>query len=231
MCSGAREHTKHDFPRTRQRAPPPPPPTQAHPEGLNGAHLLTGLALKCAEVLPEPDLRLIEFIAVVRSFRLLTKMDSQQAALAIDLCSRWICTASVRSQSSIDPRICTVVASLEAAGSDWSRCTRPWASALIGLEEPGLEDLVRQETGLTFAQLRKALVLRRVLQLLAHTGERVQQIAFEVGYAHPSQLDRDFRRSLDITPKAFRKLAQRGRARQLPRSKDAAAISVGTGVG
>lgn len=56
------------------------------------------------------------------------------------------------------------------------------------------------------AGLRIALRCRPAMSKLVGTDERVSQIAYLVGYKHPSQLDHDFRRLVGLAPRVFRRV-------------------------
>jgi hypothetical protein len=54
---------------------------------------------------------------------------------------------------------------------------------------------------------RQTAVLRRAAQLLGATTEQVAQIAYAIGYDHPSPFDRAFLRLTGFAPREYRKLA------------------------
>jgi AraC-like DNA-binding protein len=68
--------------------------------------------------------------------------------------------------------------------------------------------VLRVDTDLTFRQWRWAILMRAAVRQLATSDDHVRQIAFAIGYEHPSQFDRDFSRVFGMSPLQFRKLAQ-----------------------
>jgi AraC-like DNA-binding protein len=67
---------------------------------------------------------------------------------------------------------------------------------------------VQAETGWTVRQWVQAARMREAARALASTGDQVAQIAYALGYHHPTQFDRDFRRALGVAPKEFRRLLE-----------------------
>lgn len=77
-------------------------------------------------------------------------------------------------------------------------------ASFVGLSPGRLGAMMRSATGRSFREWRIILRTLRVLHVLSTTEEQIAQIAFECGYEHPSQLDRDFCRVFGIPPRKFR---------------------------
>jgi AraC-like DNA-binding protein len=66
-----------------------------------------------------------------------------------------------------------------------------------------------EETGQPFRFWRRAVRVREALRRLTERDARVAQVAYAVGYEHPTQLDRDFREVVGCAPRVFRRLHER----------------------
>jgi len=66
--------------------------------------------------------------------------------------------------------------------------------------------LLENVLSLTFRECRRALRVRPALHLVGFTEQQYAQIAYQIGYEHPTQFTRDFRRTLGISPHEFRAL-------------------------
>jgi DNA-binding response OmpR family regulator len=60
-------------------------------------------------------------------------------------------------------------------------------------------------TNSTFRQCRRVLRVRPTVPHVASSQEQIAQIAYRHGYQWPGQLDRDFKATLLLTPKTFRR--------------------------
>ena len=83
----------------------------------------------------------------------------------------------------------------------------------LGVVRDDLSTRVRQELGLSVAQLRHVILMRRAVQMLAATNEQVAQIAYAIGFEHPSPFNRGFAKLFGVSPRAFRKIV-RARSRE-----------------
>jgi FixJ family two-component response regulator/AraC-like DNA-binding protein len=103
------------------------------------------------------------------------------------------------------------IATLETAVRNHTRVTESDLARELGVDPAHLGRLVRSQTSMGFRQWRSTLALRVAVRELADDDAQVAQIAFGVGYEHPSQLDREFRRMFGISPRAFRRLLKSAR--------------------
>jgi len=81
----------------------------------------------------------------------------------------------------------------------------------VGLSRSRFEHLFRSETGTTFRNYRRQIRLSTALQLLANSSLSVKEISAEWGYAHTSNLTREFKREFGLTPSGYRRSAPRQR--------------------
>jgi FixJ family two-component response regulator/AraC-like DNA-binding protein len=108
----------------------------------------------------------------------------------------------------------TVRAAIEALVRHVTNHVRPSEDDLaaeLGIDPAHLGRLLRRETGVGFREWRRALVMRAAIRMLAGTDEHVDQIAYSVGFDHPSQFDREFRELFGLSPTRFRRLVARAR--------------------
>ncbi len=96
-----------------------------------------------------------------------------------------------------DRRLKRVAQALQANPADPTGVDA-WA-ARIGMSARTFSRRFQRETGMTFRQWRQQLRLLESLRRLA-TGERVNQVALELGYENPSAYVAMFRRALGTTP-------------------------------
>lgn len=94
---------------------------------------------------------------------------------------------------------------LEAAWRLGVRLTERILARELHTDRSELGRRIRLDTGLTYRQWRRGLAVQPVLRELITTNEQVAQIAFHCGYEHPSQLDREFRMLMGVSPSEFRR--------------------------
>ena len=78
------------------------------------------------------------------------------------------------------------------------------AAAAAFLSPNYLANLLKKETGKTFTELLTERRMERAQELLAHTSQRVMQVAHAVGFADESYFTRRFRQSMGLSPRAWR---------------------------
>jgi two-component system, response regulator YesN len=77
-------------------------------------------------------------------------------------------------------------------------------AAKVGLSRRLLTRVLKQHTGLTFAEMLKQLRLARATELLQTTDLLIKEIAFSVGYTATANFDRDFKKAFGTTPAQVR---------------------------
>ena len=83
----------------------------------------------------------------------------------------------------------------------------PAPSALArmpNLTEPDLKRLLLRDIGMSPAWLRLIVRARPAVSAVWTTDEHVAQVAYAIGYRHPSQMHRDLRRLLRASPRSLR---------------------------
>lgn len=78
-------------------------------------------------------------------------------------------------------------------------------AAKLGLSVSRFGHVFRTQTGLTFRQYVRAARLVRAKMLLRDMRLRVEEVAWRCGYAHSSNLDREFEREFGLSPSAYRR--------------------------
>lgn len=84
-------------------------------------------------------------------------------------------------------------------------CSPQLVAATLGVSTSTASRLCRRATGDSIMERVHRVRVERAVQLLADSTLSVKEIAFEVGYARTSALDRQFSRLLGIQPTALRR--------------------------
>jgi AraC-like DNA-binding protein len=84
------------------------------------------------------------------------------------------------------------------------RPTLAQAAAAVGYPADFMSPLVLTATGRRFVQWRSIVAIQLGTHRLATTREQIAQIAYALGFEHPAQFDREFRRTLGLSPRQFR---------------------------
>ncbi|MCP1506963.1 AraC-like DNA-binding protein/mannose-6-phosphate isomerase-like protein (cupin superfamily) [Pseudomonas marginalis] len=99
-----------------------------------------------------------------------------------------------------DPRIRRICLALQDDPGDASTVA-DWSERL-GLDQTTIQRLFRRETGLTFGQWRQQARLLLALERIA-VGEKIIDVAFELGYESPSAFTSMFKKQFGKTPSQF----------------------------
>jgi AraC-like DNA-binding protein len=103
-----------------------------------------------------------------------------------------------------------VRAAIEFLGRRLDRPVRlPEVAKASGLSVSRLARLFRAQTGTTIQRFLETQRLRLARQRLALTGEPIGAIAEALGFANPFYFTRRFTRDAGMSPRAFRRRAQR----------------------
>ncbi|MDQ3070509.1 MAG: AraC family transcriptional regulator [Acidobacteriota bacterium] len=65
---------------------------------------------------------------------------------------------------------------------------------------------LKRQTGLGFREWRRLFRLRRALCQLRGPGQYVSQVAYDLGFEHPTQFAREFRTHFGFAPRLVRSL-------------------------
>ena len=99
-----------------------------------------------------------------------------------------------------DPRIRRICLALQDDPGDASTVA-DWSERL-GLDQTTIQRLFRRETSLTFGQWRQQARLLLALERIA-VGEKIIDVAFELGYESPSAFTSMFKKQFGKTPSQF----------------------------
>lgn len=99
-----------------------------------------------------------------------------------------------------DPDLLTICQAIAAAPDDAATLTH-WAERL-GIDPKTIQRRFARQTGMTFGQWRQQARLIMALEQLA-SGEKVVDVALNLGYASPSAFATMFKRQFGTTPSAF----------------------------
>jgi AraC-like DNA-binding protein len=75
---------------------------------------------------------------------------------------------------------------------------------LVGISTQHVCRVLRRERGLTFADLLRDVRLREARRLLRESSCSMKEIAFRVGFRHPSQFTRVFSSKYGVSPTQYR---------------------------
>jgi len=75
----------------------------------------------------------------------------------------------------------------------------------VGLSTQHMCRVIKQQLGLTFADLLRSIRLREAQRLLRDHACSMKEIAFRVGFRHPSQFTRVFRLHCGVSPSQYRR--------------------------
>ena len=84
-------------------------------------------------------------------------------------------------------------------------CSPQLVADVLGVSVSTASRLCRRATGDSIMERVHRTRVERAVELLTNTTLSVKEIAFEVGYARTSALDRQFHRLLGVRPTALRK--------------------------
>jgi AraC-like DNA-binding protein len=99
-----------------------------------------------------------------------------------------------------DPRLQRICLALQEEPGDASTVAH-WSERL-NLDQKTIQRLFRKETGMTFGQWRQQARLLLALERIA-VGEKVIDIALELGYESPSAFTSMFKKQFGKTPSHF----------------------------
>ena len=164
--------------------------------------------LRLARAAADPDLELPHFVACAEALRrtIIAAPACDPSELAAE--ADEIITHTVNRLGAVNAKVDAAFDAIAEGLTRGCRSTGPGIADAVGLTAADLERLLAFETGWDFAHWRCLLSVRRGVQSLAGSDEQVAQIAYSLGFEHPGQFDREFRRLLAIAPREFRRLIQ-----------------------
>jgi ActR/RegA family two-component response regulator/AraC-like DNA-binding protein len=108
------------------------------------------------------------------------------------------------------PKLLLALASMESGGPKRSQAA---LAAEMGVSRSHLSKLFSQETGRHSRDWLRAAVMRAALRSVAETAERIDQIAYMLGYESLSHFDHDFGRMFGLSPRSLRRAALKAHGR------------------
>ncbi len=152
----------------------------------------------------DPDVTLSEFGAMTEALRLIASDERAWSRFALQHVLDLFAAASGRDWTSIDETVRRLVTVLIDSGNACLHMDDHAVAHDLGVDKGDLSSRLRRELGLSVAQLRHVIVMRRAVQMLAATDEQVAQIAYAIGFEHPSPFNRSFASLFGVSPRAFR---------------------------
>lgn len=93
---------------------------------------------------------------------------------------------------------------IEMAGDRWPRLSAEDLCAALGCSERKVTAALRDAIGLDLRGARIIVVVKRLVASLSQTNDQIAQVAYRLGYSHPSILDRHCNRVLGMSPVELR---------------------------
>jgi DNA-binding response OmpR family regulator len=164
------------------------------------------LTTELARTLANPEVTLAEFRVVAEVLRLISRREQSWTALTLQHLAERLEGVTRDDWSNVDRIVRHLVVRLIAAGKACVHLREDVSAGELGMDPQDLSNLLVREIGLSFRQLRRVIVMRRGVQMLASSDEQVAQIAYAVGYEHPSAFDHSFKSLLGLSPGDYRRL-------------------------
>ena len=159
-----------------------------------------------ARVVADPHLTLVEFSAVTDALRLISSEQHPWPRLALGHFLDRLEAGPGPDWKSVDETVRRLVMRLIATGKTCLHLSEDAVVHELGVDREILSTLLRRELGLSITQLRRVIVMRRAVQMLAVSDEQVAQIAYAVGYEHPSAFNHGFASLFGLSPRTYRRL-------------------------
>ena len=164
-----------------------------------------GLRKDLAHALGSP-LTLVEFSAATEALRLISSEQHSWPRLLLRHILDRLDAGPGPDWKSVDETVRRLVMRLITAGKACLHLSDDAVAQGLGVEREVLSTQLRREFGLSIHQLRCVIVMRRAVQMLAITDEQVAQIAYAVGYDHPSAFNHGFANLFGVSPREYRRL-------------------------
>jgi ActR/RegA family two-component response regulator/AraC-like DNA-binding protein len=180
-----------------------------HSDGAAEMHGLIVVAL--VKALLTVDLSIPPLLACAQMFRRVLKSCDDMSILAVDA-RRVVSLATQCSASRQTDRVSLALAWLAAEVAANRRPSGVAFAGVLGIERSHAGRVVHRETGLSFPEWRWGLELRIALSDLARTDAPIKSIAAKLGFDHHSQFDRQFNRTIGLSPTEFREMCREVRS-------------------
>lgn len=163
------------------------------------------------ETLVDTRLTLRRFFGCAAALKLaFAARDMPLVLLVRDIRNAIAQSASIRTPS--HPKVLQALAALEREGSKQAKQV---LAQRIELSRAYFSRVTMRDTGHHAAEWIRVAAMRTAFRVVVQSTEPISQIAYSVGYEHPSQFDRDFFTLFGLSPTALRRrlatLARPGR--------------------
>ena len=159
-----------------------------------------------ARVAADPQLTLPEFSAVTEALRLISSDERAWPRLALQHVLDLLEAAARGDWTRVDETVRRLVMKVIAVGKGCLHVDEDVIAQALAVERDDLSTRLRRELGLSVSQFRRVIVMRRAVQMLAVSDEQVAQIAYAVGYEHPSAFNHGFASLFGLSPRTYRRL-------------------------
>jgi AraC-like DNA-binding protein/ActR/RegA family two-component response regulator len=167
---------------------------------------LERLKLRLIRTLADRRLNVFLFLVCAKALRLTLTARTHALPSLVPEISDLVKGAAGLDAVTPDWRVQAMLSKLAEAETRVGQLREEEIARTLGVNRAHLGRLLREATGFTFKQWRWGFLLRPALTLLATSQEQVAQIAYSCGYESLAQFDRDFRRTLHMTPTEYRQL-------------------------
>jgi AraC-like DNA-binding protein len=156
----------------------------------------------------DPALSIPVFVVCVEALKRILEESSPDGDLVADIRSA-IERSAARGSMPVRDNVRTAIERLVSGLNSGQWPSLAEIGAELGVDRCHLGRQFRADTGLEFRQWARALRIQSSLPRLITTLEQIAQVAYGARYQYASQFDREFGELLTMSPKAFRRLAQR----------------------
>ena len=166
---------------------------------------IEGLILLLARSVSNSNLGLAEFVGCAEALRRAVSCEpGRSAAAAAREYEAVIAHCILRHGLAANGLSSKAMARIQDSLARGKRPSQGNIASQLGVDVAALHQVLTFETGKTFTEWRSLLAMRLGVQHLAASSEQVSQIAYQLGFEHPPQFDREFSRVFGITPREFR---------------------------
>lgn len=168
-----------------------------------------------AHAAADPYLTLVEFSGVADAFRLISREPQPWPRLMLEHIVGLLQAGPGPHWRSVNETVQRLVVRMGAAGKTCLHLSEAAVANELGVDANVLAMLLRRDLGLSILQLRRVVLMRRAIQMLAVTDEQVAQIGYAIGFEHPSAFNHSFASLFGVPPRTFRRLSRGPRGKHL----------------
>jgi AraC-like DNA-binding protein len=154
----------------------------------------------------EPRVTLVEHMTLTRVFAAFGAGSDSWRRVAQRESDTWHDRKALWDSSLVGPVIEQVAERLKRDVTNALSFSEERIVSSLDLSKAALARVLARAIGCSLRQMWRAARIQCATQALALTDEHVRQIAFQLGYTHATEFDRDFVRALNVAPTGFRRL-------------------------